>query len=111
MRARFSASCNCEPVTDKVLETTFQIDSAELAELLLDKTETLVEERNTLRRELEAERKRIFLVKQKLLKTATELENEQKHTAKLTKALEDSEKYREAAETRRREQADHSDNV
>lgn len=78
----------------KVLETTFQIDSAELAELLLDKTEVLVEERNRLRRELEAERKRIFLVKQKLLKAQTDLENEQKLTAQLTKALEDSEKYR-----------------
>ena len=43
------------------------------------------------------------MVKQKLLKTQTELDNEQKHTAKLTKALEDSEKYREAAEARRRE--------
>ena len=87
----------------KVLETTFQIDSAELAEVLQFKAENLVAERNRLRGELEEERRRIFLVKQKCLKAQNELEASIAHGEKLTKALEASEQYREAAEKRRRE--------
>jgi hypothetical protein len=86
----------------KVLETTFQIDSAELAELLQHKTEGIISERNRLRGELEAERKRIFLVKQKLMHTQTELDASNAQVEKLTKALEQSEQYREAADVRRR---------
>ena len=87
----------------KVLETTFQIDSAELAEVLQHKAEELVAERNRLRGELEEERRRIFLVKQKLMKTRAELDDSILQVEKLTKALEQSEQYREAADRRRRE--------
>ena len=87
----------------KVLETTFQIDSAELAEVLQHKAEQLVSERNRLRGELEEERRRIFLVKQKLLKANNELDSSILQVEKLTKALEQSEAYREAADQRRRE--------
>ena len=86
----------------KVLETTFQIDSAELAEVLQRKAEQLVAERNRLRGELEEERKRIFLVKQKLLRVTNELDKTVLQVEKLTKALEQSEQYREAADVRRR---------
>ena len=87
----------------KVLETTFQIDSAELAEVLQHKAETLVADRNRLRGELEEERRRIFLVKQKLLRCNNELDASVLQVEKLTNALEQSEQYREAADVRRRE--------
>ena len=87
----------------KVLETTFQIDSAETAELMLGKTQDLVDERDDLQERLTIEQKRVFDTKQKLMFTRSELEKAESQVAKLTTELEESEQYRDRADERRRE--------